>query len=399
MPGFPDYPCDKAASPRLASHLQGILGNTGQTMPQDAASRLATSGAALTIERVAHRYGNAVALEQISLDVAGGELVSLLGPSGCGKTTLLRIIGGFIEQSAGRVLIQNEPVDHLPANKRTVGIVFQNYALFPHMTVARNIAYGHEARRTPTAEVKARVAEMLALVRLDHLADRLPGALSGGQQQRVALARALAVRPSILLLDEPFAALDKNLRLDMQIEVKRIQRLSGTTTILVTHDQEEALSLSDRIAVLNQGRLEQLAPPTEVYDRPASLFVNTFVGTANVIPGTFVSASGGIGIVDLGGIHITTRAPIAPITPGEAVVVCIRPEHLRIATTGTGLQGTVEMGLPLGATIVHEIRTTTGLSIKTAEPRATGTEPRLPGTAVTLIPTQPEAVGVFRPAA
>ncbi len=227
-------------------------------MPNDASSTQIATGASLTVERVAHRYGSAVALEQISLHVAGGELLSLLGPSGCGKTTLLRIIGGFIEQSAGRILIEGQAVDHQPPNKRTVGIVFQNYALFPHMTVARNIAYGLEARRVPGAEVKARVAEMLALVRLSHLADRTPRELSGGQQQRVALARALAVRPSILLLDEPFAALDKNLRLDMQIEVKRIQRLSGTTTILVTHDQEEALSLSDRIAVLNQGRLEQL---------------------------------------------------------------------------------------------------------------------------------------------
>ncbi len=368
-------------------------------MPNDASSTQIATGASLTVERVAHRYGNAVALEQISLHVAGGELLSLLGPSGCGKTTLLRIIGGFIEQSAGRILIQGQAVDHQPPNKRTVGIVFQNYALFPHMTVARNIAYGLEARRVAGAEVKARVAEMLALVRLSHLADRTPRELSGGQQQRVALARALAVRPSILLLDEPFAALDKNLRLDMQIEVKRIQRLSGTTTILVTHDQEEALSLSDRIAVLNQGRLEQLATPTEVYDRPTSLFVNTFVGTANVIPGVLDSVRDGSALVTLqGGGQIAARAPTQAIAPGEPVVVCIRPEHLRIASDGPGLTGAVEMGLPLGATIVHEVRTASGMSLKIAEPRATGMEPLSPGTIVTLCPTQPEAVGVFRPA-
>jgi len=383
-------------------------------MPNDVSFRPIPASASLTVERVAHRYGNAVALEQISVDVAGGELISLLGPSGCGKTTLLRIIGGFIEQSAGRILIQGEPVDHLPANKRTVGIVFQNYALFPHMTVARNIAYGLEARRVRGADIKTRVTEMLDLVRLGDLAERMPRELSGGQQQRVALARALAVRPSILLLDEPFSALDKNLRLDMQIEVKRIQRLSGTTTILVTHDQEEALSLSDRIAVLNRGRLEQLATPAEIYDRPASLFVNTFVGTANVIPGHLVSADGGGAIVALdGGGHIAARAPIESIRPGDRVVVCVRPEHLRIspggvgliaaggvgliAAGGVGLTGTVEMGLPLGATIVHEIRVPSGLSLKIAEPRATGVEPRPAGTVVTLIPTQPEAVGVFRP--
>ncbi len=368
-------------------------------MPQDVRSSSAT-GASLTVDRVAHRYGSAVALEQISIDVAGGELLSLLGPSGCGKTTLLRIIGGFIEQSAGRILIQGQAVDHLPPNKRTVGIVFQNYALFPHMTVARNIAYGLEARRVPGAEIKARVAEMLALVQLGHLAERTPRELSGGQQQRVALARALAVRPSILLLDEPFAALDKNLRLDMQIEVKRIQRLSGTTTILVTHDQEEALSLSDRIAVLNQGRLEQLAPPTEIYDRPASLFVNTFVGTANVLPGVLGPIDGGSAMVTLdGGGRIIARRPDPAIAQGDRVVVCIRPEHLRIVDGGDGLSGTVEMGLPLGATVVHEIRTASGASLKIAEPRMTGMEPRPAGATVTLLPIQPEAVGVFRPAA
>ncbi len=374
-------------------------------MPDTASPAVTTAGASLTIERVAHRYGNAVALEQISLAVAGGELLSLLGPSGCGKTTLLRIIGGFLRQSAGRVLIQGEAIDHLPANKRTVGIVFQNYALFPHMTVARNVAYGLEARHMPGAAVRARVAEMLALVRLEHLADRTPGALSGGQQQRVALARALAIRPSILLLDEPFAALDKNLRLDMQIEVKRIQRLSGTTTILVTHDQEEALSLSDRIAVLNQGRLEQLATPAEIYDRPVSLFVNTFVGTANMIPGVLVSTDATGAVVALeGGGRIHTRAPAVPINPGEPVVACIRPGHLRIAPPGVdpaaaALAGTVEMGLPLGSTIVHEVRTASGLALKIAEPRATGMEPRPPGSPVILLSVQPEAVGVFRPTA
>ncbi len=369
-------------------------------MPDDTPTDRAAPSASLTIERVAHRYGGSVALEQISVDVAGGELLSLLGPSGCGKTTLLRIIGGFIRQSAGRILIGGQPVDHLPANKRTVGIVFQNYALFPHMTVARNIAYGLEARRTPHAQIATRVAEMLAMVRLDHLRDRLPRELSGGQQQRVALARALAVRPSILLLDEPFAALDKNLRLDMQIEVKRIQRLSGTTTILVTHDQEEALSLSDRIAVLNQGRLEQLATPTEIYDRPASLFVNRFVGTANMLPGVLVSADAAGSVVALDdGTRIAARSPTEKLIPGEPVAVCIRPEHLRMVPSGEGIRGTVEMGLPLGATIVHEIRTLSGHAIKIAEPRQTGMEPRQAGSAIALLPTQPGAVGVFRPAA
>jgi putative spermidine/putrescine transport system ATP-binding protein len=226
------------------------------------------AGQSLIIDAVTHRYGAAFAVDNVTLDIKAGELLALLGPSGCGKTTLLRIIAGFIVQSEGHVIIGENRIDELPPNRREVGIVFQNYALFPHMTIAGNIAYGLAARGAPAAEQKSRVAEMLALIKLEHIADRYPKQLSGGQQQRVALARALAVKPSILLLDEPFAALDKNLRLDMQIEVKRIQRLAGTTTVLVTHDQEEALSMADRVAVLNQGKLEQYSPPTEVYDAP-----------------------------------------------------------------------------------------------------------------------------------
>ncbi|MBV8167214.1 MAG: ABC transporter ATP-binding protein, partial [Alphaproteobacteria bacterium] len=276
------------------------------------------TGQSLLLDRISHRYGGATAVDAVTLDIQGGELIALLGPSGCGKTTLLRAIGGFIAQTEGRVVVGGTPIDHLPPNKRGVGIVFQNYALFPHMTAAENVAYGLEARGTPRHETRERVAEMLRLVKLEHLADRHPRALSGGQQQRVALARALAVKPSILLLDEPFAALDKNLRLDMQIEIKRIQRLSGTTTVIVTHDQEEALSMADRVAVLNQGRLEQFGTPNEVYDHPRSMFVNTFVGTANVLPGRFERAIGGVGEVrlDLGAVVRGAGGRVAQVTPG-----------------------------------------------------------------------------------
>src|SRR5262245_58647067 len=224
------------------------------------------AGQSLTLDAVTHRFGSALAVDAVTLEIKAGELIALLGPSGCGKTTLLRIIAGFIVQTAGQVIVAGRSIDDLPPNRREVGIVFQNYALFPHMTVAENIAYGLAARGVRRDEQRARVAEMLGLVKIEPLAGRFPRQLSSGQQQRVALARALAVRPRIMLLDEPFAALDKNLRLDMQIEVKRIQRLAGTTTILVTHDQEEALSMADRVAVLNHGRLEQFGTPTEVYD-------------------------------------------------------------------------------------------------------------------------------------
>src|SRR6266478_4422848 len=281
-------------------------------------------GHTLDIDLVTHRYGSVTAVADVSLAVRAGEIVALLGPSGCGKTTLLRVVAGFVRQSAGSVRIDGKPVDHLPANLRNVGIVFQNYALFPHMTVADNIAYGLSARGVKRVAQRARVADMLSLVKLEEIADRYPKQLSGGQQQRVALARALAVKPNILLLDEPFGALDKNLRLDMQIEIKRIQRLAGTTTILVTHDQEEALSMADRVAVLNRGRLEQFGTPSEVYDTPCSLFVNTFVGTANTLPGR-IAALDGEAAVDLdGGTQIRARAPARPIEIGERVAVCVR---------------------------------------------------------------------------
>jgi putative spermidine/putrescine transport system ATP-binding protein len=354
------------------------------------------TGQALDLESITHRYGAAVAVDDVSLGIRGGEFVALLGPSGCGKTTLLRAIAGFLAQSTGSIRIAGQAVDHLPPNRRAVGIVFQSYALFPHMTAAENIAYGLDARGVARQEKKQRVGEMLALVKLEQLAERYPRQLSGGQQQRVALARALAVKPSILLLDEPFAALDKNLRLDMQIEIKRIQRLAGTTTILVTHDQEEALSMADRVAVLNHGRLEQFGTPTEIYDRPNSLFVNTFVGSANVLPGRLLSQDATSARVTLDtGEEIEASAPRERLMPRDRVLACIRPEHLRLAADGPGVAGTVEFGLPLGPTIVHEVRTVDGAGIKVAEPRTMGAEPRLPGTAVKIRPIAPDAISIF----
>jgi putative spermidine/putrescine transport system ATP-binding protein len=353
------------------------------------------AGQPLIIDAVTQRYGTFLAVDNVTLDIKAGELIALLGPSGCGKTTLLRIIAGFIAQTEGHVVIGQNMVDELPPNRREVGIVFQNYALFPHMTIADNIAYGLAARGVARDEQAARVQEMLALIKLDHIADRYPKQLSGGQQQRVALARALAVKPNILLLDEPFAALDKNLRLDMQIEIKRIQRLAGTTTVLVTHDQEEALSMADRVAVLNQGKLEQYAPPTEVYDQPVSLFVNTFVGTANTLPGKLIALNGAATVaLDIGG-EIRTRAPSVPVATGDRVTVCLRPEHLRLADDGEGLAGIVEMGLPLGPSIVHEVRTADGRALKVTEPRAAGALPRTPGSAVRVRPVGTDVVSIF----
>jgi putative spermidine/putrescine transport system ATP-binding protein len=347
-------------------------------------AELLATPVSLELEGIFHRYGDTPVVDGVSIAIEPGELVALLGPSGCGKTTLLKIVAGFNRQTAGQVRIAGAVVDHLPPNRRRVGIVFQNYALFPHMTVASNVAYGLDVMRLDRATKAARVKEMLRLVRMDGFAERYPLQLSGGQQQRVAIARALAVRPTILLLDEPFAALDKALRLDMQIELKRIQRNAGTTTILVTHDQEEALSLADRVALLNRGKLEQFASPTEIYDRPASLFVNSFVGTANVLPGHVVGIEGGSYKVNLeAGGSIICGSPEV-LSPGSAVQVCLRPEALAMTPHPDGLPATVEVGLSLGSSIVHELRLADGTALKSSAPRKTGDQPMPMGTQVRL---------------
>jgi putative spermidine/putrescine transport system ATP-binding protein len=354
------------------------------------------AGQSLTLDDIVHRYAASMAVDHVTLEVKAGELVALLGPSGCGKTTLLRIIAGFVTQTSGKVVIGGKRIDELSPARREVGIVFQNYALFPHMTVAENVGYGLAARGTERNAARKRTDEMLEMVQLGHLAGRLTKQLSGGQQQRVALARALAIEPRVLLLDEPFSALDKSLRLDMQIEIKRIQRAAGTTAIIVTHDQEEALGMADRVAVLSQGKLEQFAAPSQVYDSPATFFVNQFVGTANVLPGTLDSITGESATVRLdGGGVLATRAP-AGLALGSKVVACVRPENMRLGEQSEGaLAGMVELGMPLGAIMVHEIRTQDGIRLKLSEPRAHGTSAREAGTPVWLRPVSPASVAVF----
>jgi putative spermidine/putrescine transport system ATP-binding protein len=353
------------------------------------------SGQALILNGITHRYGGSRAVDNVTLDIKAGEMVALLGPSGCGKTTLLRIIAGFIRQSEGTVMVGGDAIDALPPHRRNIGIVFQNYALFPHMSVADNIAYGLAARGESRAAQAARVSEMLDLVKLAPMADRYPRQLSGGQQQRIALARALAMRPAILLLDEPFAALDKNLRLDMQIEIKSIQRLAGTTTIIVTHDQEEALSMADRVAVLSQGKLEQFAPATQVYDAPTSFFVNTFVGASNVLDGVAETVTGDRATIRLGD-GSTISAPAAPgLREHARVKLCIRPEHLVFAEGAGDLDGTVALGMPLGSSVVHEVRLGDGTAIKVAGPRDAGAAPLAMGTRVSLRPTHASAVRLY----
>jgi putative spermidine/putrescine transport system ATP-binding protein len=346
----------------------------------------------LTLDAVTQHYRGAPspAVDAVTLEIRAGELVALLGPSGCGKTTLLRIIAGFVQQTSGRVLVGGKAIDDLPPHRREVGVVFQNYALFPHMSAADNVAYGLAARGAPRDAQLRKAQEMLDLVQMSHLAGRLPREMSGGQQQRVALARALAPDPRILLLDEPFAALDKSLRLDMQIEVKRIQRKAGITCIMVTHDQEEALSMADRVAVIHRGRLEQFAPPNDVYDRPASLFVNRFVGASNALNARMVAAD----TAEVAG----QRWPVRPLgaAAGAPATVCVRPEQLRIAD-GAGLAGTIELSLPLGPQIVHEIRLADGQELKLVESRSHGARLREPGSPVVLTLAEGAVPNAFSP--
>ncbi|MCC7275403.1 MAG: ABC transporter ATP-binding protein [Alphaproteobacteria bacterium] len=280
----------------------------------------------IAFDRVVKRYGPHAALRSLSLDVAEGEFLSLLGPSGCGKTTALRLVAGFVTPSEGTIAIDGRDMAGVPPQRRDIGMVFQDYALFPHLTVAENVAFGLRERRQRAAAIAARVAELLALVQLPDLGGRYPAELSGGQQQRVALARALAFRPKLLLMDEPLGALDLKLREHMQVEIRRIQRSLGITTVYVTHDQGEAMAMSDRIAVMNRGRLEQLGPPEEIYERPQSRFVAAFVGKVSFLPVRVIGREGDHVRVAWAGVPLAAMPSGALPPAGAAMLVAVRPE-------------------------------------------------------------------------
>jgi iron(III) transport system ATP-binding protein len=321
--------------------------------------------------------GGARAVDDVSLSIAPGEFFFLLGPSGCGKTTLLRIVAGLIEPSAGEVLLGGRDVTHLPAQKRGTALVFQNYALWPHMTVNRNVEFGPQMKGLPRSQCRRLAGENLARVQMEDYGARRPNQLSGGQQQRVALARALAAEPACLLLDEPLSNLDARLRLHMRGELRRLVKSAGTTAIYVTHDQKEALSMADRIAVMDQGRLVQVGAPEELYRRPANRFVADFLGEANFLDGEIVksgdpaqvrtpagilyAAGAGGGVPWVGAAAATTHA-------GASVLCCVRPEQVRIAAPGAGaadvgaagqtasLSGTIESQTFLGETRQFVVR-------------------------------------------
>lgn len=306
----------------------------------------------LQLTNVQKAFGQTLAVRDVNLQVERGEFVSFLGPSGCGKTTTLRMIAGFEHPTSGAIVIDGVDVTGKPANQRNIGMVFQSYALFPNMTVANNIGFGLKVAGKSNQEIKTRVAEMLALIKLEALGNRYPYQLSGGQQQRVALARALAIRPQLLLLDEPLSALDAKIRISLRNEIRTIQRQLGITTIYVTHDQEEALSLSDRVVVMNEGRMEQIGTPFEIYNFPKTTFVASFVGTLNTLTATVVDAAQGH--LQVQGRDIYSDEAITNARNDESVKLALRPEQLRLSATGTAentLPGRVESISFLGAIV------------------------------------------------
>ena len=328
-----------------------------QQAPVAAGREREQRGARLELIGLTKVYGDVVAADQVTLDIAPGEFITLLGPSGSGKTTTLMMVAGFVLPTSGQILLNGEDIAFRPPHKRNIGMVFQNYALFPHMTVAENIAFPLKMRKWSREQIRQAVREVLQLVRLPGFEERYPRQLSGGQQQRVALARALVFRPPVLLMDEPLGALDKKLREEMQLEIKHIQESMNITTIYVTHDQEEALTMSDRIAVMNAGRIEQVGTPRELYEQPVSQFVADFIGESNFLSGRVERGDGRLYLVTQEGWRVVI--PVSDsLRPGEQVSVALRPERIVIGD-GSGdnvVEGTIEEIIYVGEATKFRVR-------------------------------------------
>ena len=327
-------------------------------------------------DQVTRRFGDVVAIDALSLDIFPGEFFALLGPSGCGKTTLLRLLAGFETPSEGHIRLDGEDIDAVPPHRRPVNMMFQNYALFPHLTVEGNVAFGLKQEGLPRREIADRVAAMLAVVKLEGLARRRPDQLSGGQRQRVALARSLVKRPKVLLLDEPLAALDRKLREETQFELMDLQAKLGTTFVIVTHDQEEAMTVADRIAVMEHGRIAQVATPPEIYEQPNSRYVAGFVGDVNLIEGRLVATGPAGSVVESAGGTRLAAAQVIAGDLGATVWVALRPEKVRIATAAPAMTencvpGQVEDIGYLGNLSVYKVRLDNGLIMKAAFTNAT----------------------------
>ena len=333
----------------------------------------------IALNGVTKRFGSHTAVDDVTIEIAEGEFFSMLGPSGCGKTTTLRMIAGFETPDEGTVVLQGNDVTTVTANRRPVNMVFQQYALFPHMSVYDNVAFGLKVKRVPREEHRGRIEELLRIVALEGLENRRPRQLSGGQQQRVALARALVNRPAALLLDEPLGALDVKLRKTMQLELKRIQGELGTTFVYVTHDQEEALAMSDRIAVMNGGRVEQLGTPREIYDHPTTAFVADFIGSLNALEVTVDERVGEFAVTRLGEQERVIAAADSAYLAGSAVRVAIRPEHVQLGAPiegGSRLEGTIAEVVYLGMYTQFHVDTRVGrvVSHRLADEATSGRE-------------------------
>jgi spermidine/putrescine ABC transporter ATP-binding subunit len=331
----------------------------------------------LQLRGVQKRFGDIVAVHGITLDVVEGEFLFLIGPSGCGKTTTLRMIGGYEAPTSGEIWIRGRLMNDLPLDKRNIGMVFQSYALFPHMTVKDNVAFGLKTRKVPRSERRERVEAALKLVALDGLGARYPAQLSGGQRQRVALARVIVYEPDILLLDEPLANLDKRLRDAMRIELKKLQETVGITSIYVTHDQEEALTMADRIAVMDQGHLLQIGSPAEVYNEPRTSFVATFLGETSSFRGTVESLQHDVAMVALDEHLVATVCHNGDVSVGDELTVSIRPERVRVSLERPGrdtnvFSGVIDFVSYLGAQVLYMIRLNGRRTIKASQPIPSG---------------------------
>jgi ABC-type Fe3+/spermidine/putrescine transport system ATPase subunit len=340
----------------------------------------------LRICDVTKRFGAVTVLDRCSLDVAEGEIVTLLGPSGCGKTTLLRCVAGFWDAEQGEIRIDRLDMARVPVNRRPVGVVFQGYALFPHLTVAGNVGYGLRMRGTPRAEIARRVTAGLETVSLAGLEDRYPAQLSGGQQQRVAIARVLVLEPRVLLLDEPFNALDAKLRGAMQVELRQLIKRLGITAIFVTHDQEEALTMSDRIAIMRGGRIEQVAPPEEVFDRPASAYVADFIGSSNFWEGR--AEGGRVALPDGQSVATPLQGPVK---------VMARPHNLRLSPGEDGAwRGEVVFHRTIGPLVEYHVETADGAELRVVTMRQERTRAIPEGAPVTLSVLDPDLCPIYR---
>ena len=340
--------------------------------------------ARLELVRLGKSYGNAVAVDDATLSIVGGELVALLGPSGCGKTTTLRMVAGFVAPSAGRIELGGRDITHVPANRRDIGMVFQSYALFPHMTVQRNVEFGLRCHRIKQAEVKRRVDAVLELAGLGTLAGRYPRQLSGGQQQRVALARVLVLRPQLLLFDEPLSNLDARLRVQMRGEIRQLQKSLGITALFVTHDQDEASAIADRIVVMNHGRVEQVGTPSEIYQDPATRFVADFIGTANVLEAVVTERQGDCCKVQANGFSLQLRGAFVA---GQRGALSVRPERIDFVdpVDPGAVAGTLVLSRRVGGQMEYEVAINGGLRLLVHEQLRHGVKQRTEGAQVGLL--------------